>query len=414
MKNSIFNFPATRREFISASAKGTGLLAFSQFVPAFLRDSVANQAPLPEKDRRILVLVQLAGGNDGLNTLIPYEDSNYYRLRPTLGIRKEDALPLTDDLGLHQSCQGIKELFDEGLLSIVQNVGYPNPNRSHFRSMEIWETAAESDDYSSSGWLGRFLDNNCNGTPEIGEPEAVSFGNEIPITVQGNQSHNLFALNNRYGRAAKRADYGLLDNMVGKSSSKDNSNFLKHTMMDTLLTERRIQALFAKFKPSVTYPNHPLGISMSNVASLISAELPTRVYFVSLGGFDTHQGQATRHQTLLKTLGDSLQAFQKDLRSKGLEDQVLTMTFSEFGRRASENKSGGTDHGTSAPLFVMGSKLGDSIVGQPPDLNLGKNKDLTYSTDFRQVYATVLDHWLDCDSRTVLGQKFQPLPFVSG
>ena len=412
MKNSIFNFPATRREFISASAKGTGLLAFSQFVPAFLRDSVAKQAPLPEKDRRILVLVQLAGGNDGLNTLIPYEDSNYYRLRPSLGIRKEDALPLTDDLGFHQSCQGMKELFDEGLLSIVQNVGYPNPNRSHFRSMEIWETAAESDEYRSSGWLGRFLDNNCSGAPEIGEPEAVSFGNEIPITVQGDEAHNLFALNNRFGRAAKRLDYGLLDNMVGKSSSKDNSSYLKHTMMDTLITERRIQALFSKFKPSVAYPNHPLGISLSNVASLISAEIPTRVYFVSLGGFDTHQGQVNRHQSLLKNLSSSLLAFQKDLQSKGLEDQVLTMTFSEFGRRASENQSGGTDHGTSAPLFVMGSKLGDSIVGQAPDLNLGKNKDLTFSTDFRQVYATVLDHWLDCDSRTVLGQKFQPLPII--
>lgn len=414
MKNSTFNFPATRREFISTSAKGAGLLAFSQFVPAFLRDSVAKQAPLPEKDRRILVLVQLAGGNDGLNTLIPYEDSNYYRLRPSLGIRKDDALPLTDELGLHQSCQGMKELFDEGLLSIVQNVGYPNPNRSHFRSMEIWETAAESDEYKSSGWMGRFLDNNCSGIPEIGEPEAMSFGNEIPITVQGDEAHNLFAMNNRLGRAGKRPDYGLLDKMVGESRSKDNSSYLKHTMMDTLITEKRIQALFAKFKPSVTYPNHPLGISLSNVASLISAGLPTRVYFVSLGGFDTHQGQVNRHQLLLKNLSGSLLAFQKDLQSKGLEDQVLTMTFSEFGRRASENQSGGTDHGTSAPLFVMGSQLGDSIVGQAPDLNLGKNKDLTYSTDFRQVYATVLDHWLDCDSRTVLGQKFQPLPFIRG
>ena len=388
------------------------MLAFSQFVPAFLRDSVAKQAPLPEKDRRILVLVQLAGGNDGLNTLIPYEDSNYYRLRPSLGIRKEDALPLTDQLGLHQSCQGMKELFDEGLLSIVQNVGYPNPNRSHFRSMEIWETAAESDEYKSSGWVGRFLDNNCSGMPEIGEPEAMSFGNEIPITVQGDEAHNLFAMNNRLGRAGRRPDYGLLNKMVGESRSKDNSSYLKHTMMDTLITERRIQELFAKFKPSVTYPNQPLGISLSNVASLISAGLPTRVYFVSLGGFDTHQGQVNRHQILLKNLSSSLLAFQKDLQSKGLEDQVLTMTFSEFGRRASENQSGGTDHGTSAPLFVMGNQLGDSIVGQAPDLNLGKNKDLTFSTDFRRVYATVLDQWLDCDSQTVLGQKFQPLPFV--
>ena len=168
------------------------------------------------------------------------------------------------------------------------------------------------------GWAGTWTITAVE-HPTIGEPEAVSFGNEIPITVQGNEAHNLFALNNRFGRAAKRPDYGLLDNMVGKSSSKDNSSYLKHTMMDTLITERRIQALFAKFKPSVAYPNHPLGISLSNVASLISAEIPTRGLFVSLGGFDTHQGQVNRHQSLLKNLSTSLLAFQKDLQSKGLE-----------------------------------------------------------------------------------------------
>ena len=412
MKNSTLNFPATRREFISSSAKGAGLLAFSQFVPAFLSDSVAQQAPLPEKDRRILVLVQLAGGNDGLNTLIPYEDSNYYRLRPILGISKEDALPLTDQLGLHPDCQDMKELFDEGMLSIVQNVGYPNPNRSHFRSMEIWETAAESNEYKSTGWVGRFLDNQCSGTPKIGEPEAVSFGNEIPISMQGDSSHNLFAMNNRLSNAGRRPDYGLLDNMVGKSEGKDNTSYLKHTMMDTLITERRVQELFAKFKPAVTYPNNPLANNLRNVASLISAGLPTRVYFVTLGGFDTHQGQVLRHKALLKNLSSSLMAFQKDLRKKGLEDQVLTMTFSEFGRRASENQSGGTDHGTAAPLFVMGSQLGEPIVGQAPDLNVGKNKDLTYSTDFRQVYASVLDRWLECDSQAVLGEQFNHLAFI--
>ena len=412
MKNPTFNFPATRREFLSTSAKGAGLLAFSQFVPAFLRDSVAAQAPLPEKDRRILVMVQLAGGNDGLNTLIPYEDSNYYRLRPSLGIRKSEALPLTDELGLHKSCQGMKELFDEGTLSIVQNVGYPNPNRSHFRSTEIWETASESDAYETSGWVGRFMDNNCSGTPDIGEPAAISFGNEIPITVQGDKTHNLFSLNNRFGRTGKRGDYGLLDNLVGVSEGKDNSSYLKQTMMDTLITERRIQAMLSKFKPSVPYPNNPLAASMSNVACLISAGLPTRVYFVSLGGFDTHQGQAPAHQRLLNNVSASLQAFQKDLQSKGLDDQVLTMTFSEFGRRPSENQSGGTDHGTSAPLFVMGSQLRDPIVGKAPNLNLRNNKDLTYSTDFRQVYATVLDRWLECDSMAVLGRKFENLSFI--
>ncbi|MCZ6671868.1 MAG: DUF1501 domain-containing protein [Verrucomicrobia bacterium] len=411
MKNITLNFPATRREFLSTSAKGAGLLAFSQFVPGFLSDSIAADAPRPETDRRILVLVQLAGGNDGLNTLIPYEDSDYYRLRPTLGIKKSEALKLTDELGFHSSCLQMSELFKEGKLSIVQNVGYPNPNRSHFRSTEIWEGATDSNEFGDSGWIGRYLDNNCSGTPSLGDPEAITFGSELPLTVQGESTHNLFSINNRPGRV-QRADYGLLDYMVGTSDTKDNKGFLKQTMMDTLITEERIQKLFTQFSSTVMYPSNRLGASLKNIASLISAGLPTRVYYATLGGFDTHQGQAATHQRLLRDLSTSLSAFQKDLENKGLEDQVLTMTFSEFGRRPSENESGGTDHGTAAPLFVLGSQIKDTLVGKAPNLKLENNKDLTFSTDFRSIYATVLDKWLECDSEAVLGRKFNQLSFI--
>ncbi|MCB1122673.1 MAG: DUF1501 domain-containing protein, partial [Verrucomicrobiae bacterium] len=246
MKNNPLNFPATRREFLNTSAKGAGLLAFSQFVPAFLRDSVAAGAPSPETDRRILVLVQLAGGNDGLNTVIPYEDPQYYKLRPTLGIKKNEAIPLTDEFGIHPSCEGMSQLFKEGKLSVIQNVGYPNPNRSHFRSTEIWEGATDSNEFGDSGWIGRYLDNNCSGEPDLGEPSAITFGNELPLTVQGDTPHNLFSINNRPGRVS-RPDYGLLDKMTGEAESADNSSFLKQTMMDTLITEDRIQKLFTQF-----------------------------------------------------------------------------------------------------------------------------------------------------------------------
>lgn len=411
MKNNALDFPATRREFLSSSAKGAGLLAFSQFVPGFLRDSVAAGAPAPEADRRILVLVQLAGGNDGLNTVIPYEDANYYRLRPTLGINKSQALRLTSEHGLHPSCEAMLELYKEGNLSIIQNVGYPNPNRSHFRSTEIWEGATDADEFGDSGWVGRYLDNQCGGTPTIGDPEAISFGNELPLTIQGDSTHNLFSINNRPTRV-NRADYGLLDKMSGEKQVIDNSSFLKQTMMDTLVTEERIQKLFSKFSSTVDYPGGRLGGSLKNVASLIASNLPTRVYFVSLGGFDTHQGQAPNHARLLSELSGSLAAFQKDLQQRGLEDQVLTMTFSEFGRRPSQNESGGTDHGTAAPLFVMGPQIKDTLVGQAPDLNLEHNKDLQYSTDFRSIYSTVLDKWLECDSDAILGRKFEHLSFI--
>ncbi len=411
MKNDALNFPATRREFLSTSAKGAGLLAFSQFVPGFLRDSIAAGAPSPESDRRILVLVQLAGGNDGLNTVIPYEDANYYRLRPTLGIKKSAALKLTDDHGLHPSCESMLELFKEGNLSIIQNVGYPNPNRSHFRSTEIWEGATDAHEFGDSGWVGRYLDNNCSGTPGLGDPEAISFGNELPLTIQGDTNHNLFSINNRPGRI-NRADYGLLDKMSGEMAVIDNSSFLKQTMMDTLVTEERIQKLFTKFSSTVHYPGNRLGTSLKNVASLIASNLPTRVYYVSLGGFDTHQGQAANHARLLTELSTSLAAFQQELKQRGLDDQVLTMTFSEFGRRPSQNESGGTDHGTAAPLFVMGPQIKDTMIGQAPDLNLKHNKDLQFSTDFRSIYSTVLDKWLECDSQAILGRQFEHLSFI--
>lgn len=411
MKNAVLQFPATRRAFLSTSAKGAGLLAFSQFVPGFLGDSVAANAPAPEKDRRILVLVQLAGGNDGLNTLIPYEDSNYYRLRPTLGIQKPETIKLTDQLGLHPNCEELSQLFKEGKLSLIQNVGYPNPNRSHFRSTEIWEAATDADAFGDSGWVGRFLDNHCSGAPSLGDPEAITFGGELPLTVQGNTTHNLFSINNRMGRS-RRADHGLLEKMAEPKSDQDNAGFLKQTMMDTLITEDRIQKLFTRFSSTRHYPNNRLGASLRHVACLIGSGLPTRVYFVSLGGFDTHQGQKNSHPRLLRELSTSLHAFQNDLADRGLEDQVLTMTFSEFGRRPSENESGGTDHGTAAPLFVMGNRIKNTLVGKAPDLNLKHNQDLTFSTDFRQVYSTILNQWLECDSEQVLGRKFKDLAFL--
>ena len=415
-QNSAPLLPTTRREFLQLSGRGIGLLAFSRFAPSFLVNSALAATPAPEKDRPILVLVQLAGGNDGLNTLIPFEDANYYRLRPTLGIAKDKVLPLSATLGLHPACAALHRLFHEGKLAIVQNVGYPNPNRSHFRSTEIWETASSSNEFLPTGWIGRYMDNACAGAPSGShDPVGIHISNGLPQSFLAANDHPTFGLLPGAGnRRENEENRRLLETLAGQSGpgENDNASFLQHTLMDALVTEKKVQSVLSEYQGTTPYPANPFAASLRNVAALIAAGLPTRVYFVSLTGFDTHSNQANQQANLLTTLSEGLAAFQQDLEAHRLDGQVTTMTFSEFGRRPSENESRGTDHGTAAPLFVMGSRVKGGLHGTAPDLNLAHNQDLTYSTDFRSVYATVLERCMGCPAEPVLGGKFAPLPIV--
>ncbi len=411
MANSPFNYPATRREFLRQSAGGLGLIAFSSVAPAFLTNSVMAKVPKAEKDRSILVLIQLAGGNDGLNTVVPYQDDQYYRLRPKIGLRKNSLHVISDELGLHPKCTELANLHKEGKLAIVQNVGYPNPNRSHFRSMEIWETASKSDEYLTSGWLGRFFDNCCSGAPEE-DPVALSIGNEMPDAFVAEDVHNIFNLAAGNNRRRSVGEDMLTAMQRSGDAPNENASFLQHTLMNALVTESKVQERMRGYKPMATYPGSALAASLRSVAALIASGQDTRVYFVSLGGFDTHANQLARHGTLMQQLSPAMHAFQSDLEAHGLDDQVLTMTFSEFGRRPSENVSGGTDHGTAAPLFVMGSQVKGPLFGEAPNLNVEKNKDLTYSTDFRSVYSTVIRKWFDEDPAKVLGKSFKHIDFI--
>lgn len=407
--------PLTRREFIRQATGGSlGFLAFSGFAPAFLVRNAQAQNPAPERDRSILVIIQLAGGNDGLNTVIPFSDDNYFKLRPKLGLR-QNLLPLNDELALHPSLRELHRLFESGQLSVIQNVGYPNPHRSHFRSMEIWETASSSDAYRSTGWIGRFLDNNCSGAPELSDPTAIHVGHSLPqaylakkalSSTFGVKAHAFRRKNNRSADQAYQA-------LLQSERLKGNANYLQHTMMDALVTERRVEKRIAQYKPNVAYPGSPLGQSLKRIAALIHADLETRVYFVSQSGYDTHANQLNRHARLLAELSQSMGAFQRDLAASQKEDQVLTMTFSEFGRRPSENGSSGTDHGTAAPLFIMGKKATGGLLGNPPNLNLNPGQDLQFSVDFRSVYATVLDHWLEANANQILDDDFARLPFLA-
>ena len=414
MKNLPNLLPATRREFLQIGARGIGLLAFSHYAPSFLVASAQADVSAPRKDRPVLVLVQLAGGNDGLNTVVPYEDDRYYHLRPTLAVARDKVLKLDATTGLNPACAGLHRLAQDGKLAILQNVGYPNPNRSHFRSTDIWETASDSNEYMFTGFVGRYFDNCCAGAPADGDPLGVHLTGEVPEVFLGDRDHPVFGATAAGGRQARTENVALLERLLQEpgGAENDNASYLRHTMMDALVTERRVAQLLDGYRPGAEYPRDAFAYELRNVAALIAGGLATRVYFVSLGSFDTHVNQLGRQDQLLRSLGDGLAAFQQDLEAHGLADQVIAMTFSEFGRRPMENDGKGTDHGTAAPLFVMGSRVKAGLHGAAPDLNVGKNQDLAFGFDFRQVYATVIDRWLDGKSEAVLGRKFDPIAFI--
>ena len=412
MNNKSILYPSTRREFLLNSARGIGLLTFSQFAPSFLTHTTLASCPWPERDRTVLVLIQLAGGNDGLNTLVPFQDSHYFRLRPRLALTTKELIPIGENMALNPALKEIADLQRDGKVSIIQNVGYPNPNRSHFRSSEIWETASDSDEFVSTGWLGRYFDNQCSGRPASDHPLAIHIINQLPQTFQSTEPHNILGITRKLGRGDRGKPADLLEKIAASPAQGKNLSFLQHTLMDAIVTEKRIQRITERYLPLVDYPQSRLSAALRGVAAMIAGGLETRVFFVSQGGYDTHANQANPHRRLLQELSSAMAAFQKDLEAHHLEDQVLTMTFSEFGRRPSENTSGGTDHGTAAPLFVMGSQIKKGIVGTAPSLDLDRNQDLQFSTDFRQIYSTILKNWLHCPSHSILNQSFSLLDFV--
>lgn len=405
----------TRREFL----KATSLLAVGAAMPSFLARSVAaatTQSYIPGfKDDRILVVIQLGGGNDGLNTVVPFEDDAYHRNRPTIALKKKDILRVNDSLGLHPNLGKFKNLADSGKLTIVQGVGYPNPNRSHFRSMEIWHTATESNKYSKTGWIGRYLDNACSGEAE---PVAgVAMGGDRPQAFENThglgvafQDPDSFGWNDGQGQAKEKNFRALND---GYQPQNETLDFLRKVTANAVLSSDRVKEVSKKYKGGVSYPGDAFAVSLRTVAKMIAGNLPTRIYYVTLGGFDTHANQLGSHGNLMNRFADGVAAFQKDLELQGNADRVLTMTFSEFGRRVAENASGGTDHGTAAPMFLIGKNVNPGIAGKAPSLSDLDNGDLKFTTDFRSVYGSIMEQWLGTPSAPVLGQPFPQFQVVS-
>jgi uncharacterized protein (DUF1501 family) len=367
---------------------------------------------------RTLVVIQLGGGDDGLNFLPPYGDGTYYDLRPKVSIQQADVLPLDGQVGLHPSLKAFKRLYDDGKLALIQGVGYPNPNRSHFRSMDIWHTA-RTDANGDQGWLGAFMSE----VYKVGESpfQCVSVGNSVPkalltpnapaAAVQDAKTFQFLV--DRRLPAAKDPLLKTFGQVYAKPGRKLPTMDLVAQGWET--TARGVEALGAaseKYQSAVVYPQNPFAKALQNVAQMIEADLGTRVFYVSVGGFDTHSNQKPVHATLLTNVAEGLAAFQQDLEKMGKADGVLTLGFSEFGRRVRENGSGGTDHGAAGPMFAIGAGVKSGLYGAPPSLSSLDDGDLRYTVDFRSVYATVLENWFTVPSQQILGGSFERLGFV--
>ncbi len=398
----------TRRDFVARGLGGTTLLASGVSLPGFLtRTAVA--APGAD-DERILVVIQLTGGNDGLNTVVPFRDDEYHKARPTLRIRADQVLKLTDELGLHPDMAGFKRLHDDGLLAVVNNVGYPNPDRSHFRSMDIWHTADARPEAVDSGWLGRVVDRGA-GPSDV--PRALHLDEgALPLALK-NQRVAVPSLRN-IDAFRLQGDTEDLQRVIGASrrDASDDLLFVQRLAVSSCANARRLERVGAGSAVSSPYPDYRLALRLRQIAQLIGARFGPRIYYTSLDGFDTHARQALAHGPLLRELSDSVTAFYDDLRQRRIADRVVVLTFSEFGRRVGENGSQGTDHGAAAPMFVMGPAVRAGVVGGRPDLTRLIDGDVRHECDFRRVYAGVLRDWLAVDPDSILGRRFDPLAII--
>ena len=378
-------------------------------VPKFLQ-ALGNGYQLAASGQKIVVVIQLSGGNDGLNTIIPVRNDIYYRLRPKLGIARQNSLSLNDETGLNPNLTFFKELYDGGNLAILNNVGYPNPDRSHFRSMDIWHTASDSRSYLNTGWLGRYLDAQCAGCPH--PTQILELDDMLSLALKGEHFNGIASKDPR--RLFTTSSQHYLQKLVEHPHEHEPVvDYLYKTLADTL---HSADYLFkeSRRKPSTaTYPNTELGKSLQTIASLSFSEVNTRVYYVTLGSFDTHINQEAQQKRLFTELNDAVGAFVKDLKANGQFNNLLLFTFSEFGRRVNQNASGGTDHGTANNMFfISGALKKKGLINTMPDLADLDNNDLKYAVDFRQVYQMVLKDWLQTDARQILGGEFAGLQIV--
>ncbi|AXG73115.1 DUF1501 domain-containing protein [Flavobacterium arcticum] len=365
-----------RRNFFKLTGTCTGgLLMVPDFLYNYaLQDNVTNAD-------NCLVFIQLEGGNDGLNTYIPYQDELYYKFRPAIGITKSDIISGSGGMGFHPKLSGFADIQQKGDLTVVQNVGYPEPNRSHFRSQEIWQTATDSNKYTNNGWLGRFLDHHYKDYHATG---GINFDNIDNLALKGIEPNALTIQNpNTLKTYSSEVNIKLSDN-----PQLDFVRKIAGSVVDG--AEELEKALGKATATDVIYPDSKLAKNMEWMAKLIRGGLNSKVYYTSLSGFDTHSNQKSEHANRLEDVNDAVYTFYKDMKASGKLNNVTIVIFSEFGRRVQDNGKG-TDHGTAAPMFIIGGRNKGRNIGSNPDLlNLDNNGDLIHQIDFRSVYASLL------------------------
>lgn len=368
-----------------------------------LRTAKTGDAP----NDTVLVVCQLSGGNDGLNTIVPYQDANYYALRPTLAIPKDKVLQINEPVGIHPAMGAFADLYKAGKVAVVQNTGYPRPNRSHFKSMEIWQSGGP--ECPKHGWIGRHFDGK-SATGPLNPVVALGLSTDRPRALEGQKASipcfaSLVDIQNMIGDPdAER----MLRQIQGEAAPDGSPlRVVQQANQAALDAMAELNKRLATYTPKETYAADPFGQGFKQVAHLIATSPATRVVYFSAGGFDTHARQAESHERLMTQFSNGLAAFQKEIEALGKADKVVVLVFSEFGRRCYENASLGTDHGAAAPMFLIGSSVKGGLHGPLPNLQDLTDGDLKHSIDFRQVYATALDRWVGGDSSAVLGQKFE-------
>ena len=410
----------SRRNFLKAGLGAvTVSLGASQFLA--LAAQAANFDPRKIGKSKILVTIQLAGGNDGINTVIPYGVGQYYQVRPQINIPEKEVLHINGQIGLHPSMTGLNDLYKEGKVGIVLGAGYPNPNRSHFRSIEIWQTA-DPTKIIETGWLGRYLDLAKGQIAEVDYPlPAVNVDASLPKTLSAtevvvpsvaNVYDFKFSTDQHY-QQDRKYQLAIFNDVYSKfDTNKPSIDLLRKVGLDSVEAADYLLKVVQNYKSDVQYPDNGFGKGMKFIAQMITAGVKSQIYNISLGGFDTHAGQKGAQANLLKQLSDGITAFQRDLEAHHVDNDVMVMTFSEFGRRVAENGGRGTDHGTAEPMFIVGSAVKGGIYGEYPSLTNLDNGDLKFNVDFRTVYSTILDRWMRADSRQILGSNYENLRFV--
>jgi len=386
-----------RRQFLKAGTLATASL----LLPNFLKAMSSPEAL--ERGNKVLVILQLSGGNDGLNTIVPIRNDIYFRERQTIAVN--NALALTDEAGIHPALPFFKTLYDRGELAVLNNVGYPDPNKSHFRSMDIWHSASRSDEYLESGWIGRYLDQACYDCDHPTQALEVNDMLSLAIKVKKKKAF-AFKDPKKLYQTSREEYFNTLYQEHQHQHEEETVAYLYQTLGDTINNADYIFEQSKASKTAAAYPDSVLGKDLKTVSSLIKSDINTQVYYLQIGSFDTHINQQQRQESLFHTINDALEAFVDDLKKNGLFQHVMLMTFSEFGRRVAQNASNGTDHGTANQLFFLsGGMKRQGLLNALPDLTQLNEGDLQYTEDFRKVYATVLKNWLHADSTKILGWK---------